>query len=218
MKIVVKADQAQKLAFLQMSLPDTLELVWYEAGMNQMLDFEQDVVAYLDCNYETEGFAFAQIHQKPVFVHAVLATSQLLPINAIRINAWEGFLERPIWELACNNSDIKTEAEKVLRHLNKSFAWVPDQPGLIAARVVAMIINEAFFALGDGVSSKESIDIAMKLGTNYPWGPFEWATKIGLNNIISLLTQLSEVNERYHPAPKLLEEQANLLIMASKNN
>src|ERR1700710_2457559 len=49
-------------------------------------------------------------------------------------------------------------------------------------RVVAMIINEAYYALDAGVSSKESIDLAMKLGTGYPYGPFEWADRIGLRS------------------------------------
>jgi 3-hydroxybutyryl-CoA dehydrogenase len=66
-----------------------------------------------------------------------------------------------------------------------------------------MIINEAYFALDDAVSSKAEIDIAMKLGTNYPWGPFEWAEKIGLNNIYLLLQKLSLTNKRYQPAPTL---------------
>ena len=47
---------------------------------------------------------------------------------------------------------------------------VPDEPGFIAARIIAMIINEAYYAKGEQVSSKADIDIAMKLGTTIPWG------------------------------------------------
>jgi 3-hydroxybutyryl-CoA dehydrogenase len=54
-----------------------------------------------------------------------------------------------------------------------------------------MIVNEAFIALKEGVSTKEEIDIAMKLGTNYPYGPFEWAEKIGTERIKNLLSKLS---------------------------
>jgi 3-hydroxybutyryl-CoA dehydrogenase len=91
----------------------------------------------------------------------------------------------------------------VLEALNWSFQVVPDVKGMIAARVIAMIVNEAYFALGDDVSSKENIDTAMKLGTNYPLGPFEWSEKIGLHNILNLLTSLSEDDKRYLPAPLL---------------
>ncbi len=49
---------------------------------------------------------------------------------------------------------------------------------------MAMIINEAWHALAEEVSTKNEIDTAMKLGTNYPYGPFEWAEKIGLGRHI----------------------------------
>ena len=82
---------------------------------------------------------------------------------------------------------------------------------MIAARVIAMVVNEAYFALGDGVSTKSSIDTAMKLGTNYPYGPFEWSEKIGLKKIYALLNKLNETDSRYIPAPNLQKE-------ASQNN
>jgi 3-hydroxybutyryl-CoA dehydrogenase len=84
-------------------------------------------------------------------------------------------------------------------------AWVDDQPGFISARVIVMIINEAFLALGEGVSSKNDINTAMKLGTNYPYGPFEWAEKIGIKNIITLLKKMSATNPAYTPARLLTE-------------
>jgi 3-hydroxybutyryl-CoA dehydrogenase len=73
-----------------------------------------------------------------------------------------------------------------------------------------MIINEAYFALGDGVSTKEEIDIAMRLGTNYPYGPFELVQKIGLNNIHGLLKKLKEQSTRYNIAPALEKELINI--------
>jgi 3-hydroxybutyryl-CoA dehydrogenase len=66
-----------------------------------------------------------------------------------------------------------------------------------------MIINEAFYALSDNVSSKQEIDVAMQLGTNYPFGPFEWADQIGVNNVLKLLDKLTETDRRYTPAPLL---------------
>lgn len=69
-----------------------------------------------------------------------------------------------------------------------------------------MIINEAWLSLGEGVSTKEEIDTAMKLGTNYPYGPFEWGNKIELKNVYQLLTALSKTNPRYEPAALLKKE------------
>ena len=81
-----------------------------------------------------------------------------------------------------------------------------DEPGFIAARIIAMIINEAYFAVDENVSSKTEIDTAMKLGTNYPYGPFEWAELIGTNNILALLQKLNSTDSRYQPAAFLIKE------------
>jgi 3-hydroxybutyryl-CoA dehydrogenase len=68
-----------------------------------------------------------------------------------------------------------------------------------------MIINEAAFALMEGVASAEDIDTAMKLGTNYPLGPLEWADRIGLDQVLAVLEGLQAEygDDRYRPAPLL---------------
>ena len=81
-----------------------------------------------------------------------------------------------------------------------------DKPGLVSARIISMIINEAYFAFEQKVSTKEEIDTALKLGTNYPMGPFEWSRKIGLSEIRRLLEKLSLEDARYTPAPLLKTE------------
>lgn len=142
---------------------------------------------------------------KPVFINAVSQTlkEKNTPAHVLRINAWSGFLQRPVWEMAgIVDDNIKLIAEQ----LNKKITLVADEPGLVAARVIAMIINEAYFALGDDVSTKNEIDTAMKLGTNYPHGPFEWAAVIGIKYIYALLQKLSEKDIRYQPADLLLKE------------
>lgn len=83
----------------------------------------------------------------------------------------------------------------------------------ISLRIISMIVNEAYFALGDGISTKEEIDTAMKLGTNYPYGPFEWSQKIGLKKIYALLQNLGREKERYAAAP-LLKYEVELLTNA----
>jgi len=95
--------------------------------------------------------------------------------------------------------------------LERNFVWVPDEPGMIAARIIVMIINEAYFALSENISTKEEIDIAMKLGTNYPYGPFEWSAKIGLQNVYALLKHLNKKESRYEIAPLLIEECKNVM-------
>ena len=141
-----------------------------------------------------------------IIVNTVTNTLNTLPENFIRINGWPGFLKRSITEAAGNNSEAKINAEKILNCFNKKTEWVPDVAGFIAARVISMIINEAYFALDEKVSTKEEIDTAMKLGTNYPYGPFEWSEKIGLEKVTELLVELAKTNPRYEPAA-LLKKQ-----------
>jgi 3-hydroxybutyryl-CoA dehydrogenase len=124
-----------------------------------------------------------------------------------RFNGWNTFFERPLLEICDLSSDKKNE--KMLTLLGIPFITAPNTQGLLSAKVVAMIINEAYFALEENVSTKNEIDIAMKLGTNYPYGPFEWSEKIGIHHILRLLQVLSLQNELYTPSKKLLE-QTNL--------
>ncbi|MEP7256632.1 MAG: 3-hydroxyacyl-CoA dehydrogenase family protein [Ferruginibacter sp.] len=142
---------------------------------------------------------------KPVFINAVIQTLADLkaPDNILRINGWAGFLQRPAWEIAgAVNENIKLLFENLDIKINA----VKDEPGFIAARIIAMIINEAYFTVSDQVSSKTEIDTAMKLGTNYPYGPFEWAGLIGKKNILELLQKLSLTDKRYQPAELLIQE------------
>jgi 3-hydroxybutyryl-CoA dehydrogenase len=82
---------------------------------------------------------------------------------------------------------------------------VPDGPGLVFPRILCMIINEAAFALMEGVASAEDIDTAMKLGTNYPLGPLEWGDWIGLDQVLAVLEGLQAEygDDRYRAAPLL---------------
>jgi 3-hydroxybutyryl-CoA dehydrogenase len=137
-----------------------------------------------------------------IFFNEVIQTLSGLKLtkNFHRFNGWNTFLERDRIEVCSNNQPA---AVKVLALLKWAPVFCPDVPGFISARVVAMIINEAYFALGENISSTTDIDLALKLGTNYPYGPFEWAEKIGLLKIHKLLTALSDSSERYLIAPAL---------------
>jgi len=83
--------------------------------------------------------------------------------------------------------------------------WVADGPGLVRGRVIACLINEAVTALMEGVATAEDIDLAMKLGTNYPYGPLEWADLIGLDTVYGIMCGLFDEwgEDRYRPSPLL---------------
>ena len=164
----------------------------------------KDVDAFINLKERSMFASYAEL-KKPVLINSVNATLSAMntPANVIRINGWPGFLRRSVWEVA---SKIDEAAQSLFAHLDKKISVVADEPGFVSARIIAMIINEAYFATGDKVSSREEIDIAMKLGTNYPFGPFEWAASIGTANVLTLLQQLHKTDKRYEPAPLLIEE------------
>lgn len=97
------------------------------------------------------------------------------------------------------------QAREFFRSVGLEPEVVPDGPALVFPRILCMIINEAAFALMEGVASAEDIDAAMRLGTNYPLGPLEWADRIGLDQVLGMLDGLrAEYGEdRYRAAPLL---------------
>ncbi len=94
------------------------------------------------------------------------------------------------------------DALALLREITgRELEVVADRVGLVSARNLAMIINEAIFALMEGVASPEDIDVAMKLGTSYPEGPLRWADRIGHDIVLHVLQGLYDEyqEERYRP-------------------
>jgi 3-hydroxybutyryl-CoA dehydrogenase len=100
---------------------------------------------------------------------------------------------------------ITRDAERFFATLGLHTARVGDAPGLVLGRMVAQVINESFFALGEGVGSEADVDDGMVLGMNHPRGPFAWAEAIGLKHVLAILDALhGELGEeRYRAAPEL---------------
>ncbi|MFC7440361.1 3-hydroxyacyl-CoA dehydrogenase family protein [Laceyella putida] len=94
---------------------------------------------------------------------------------------------------------------QVLTRWGKAVEEVGDEPGLVFPRTLALLVNEAAFALAEGIAAKEDIDLAMRKGTNWPFGPLEWADHVGIDQIVAILTGLHRElgEERYRPAPLL---------------
>jgi 3-hydroxybutyryl-CoA dehydrogenase len=118
------------------------------------------------------------------------------------------FLNREMLEVCIANTKDVTVLDETCKQLNTTFGIVADQVGFITPRIICMIINEAYYTVEEGTASREDIDLAMKLGTNYPYGPFEWANRIGKSNVVALLNavQKSTANMRYTVC-KLLQHE-----------
>src|SRR5437588_2661494 len=96
-------------------------------------------------------------------------------------------------------------AERFFATLGKHTVWVDDAPGLVLGRIVCQVINEAAFALAEGVGSAEDIDAGFVHGLSYPRGLLAWADLIGLDYAVGVLDVLNEElrEERYRVAPVL---------------
>lgn len=125
--------------------------------------------------------------------------------NLFGFNGLPSFLIRDILEVSCYNDQQKNVLEQICKSLNTDFEIVKDRVGMVSPRVIFMIINEAFYTLQEGTATIEAIDTGMKLGTNYPFGPFEWCTKIGIHNVYETLEAIYEdtKDERYKVCPLL---------------
>ena len=177
---------------------------WIRTENDHLFLADKTADAYFNLNVDATSMDYTSF-KKPVFINSVSTTLKSInaPENIYRINGWTGFIKRDSWEIAGN---INEDSAAVLSSINKRSVVVKDEPGFIAARIISMIINEAYFAKAENVSTEKEIDIAMKLGTNYPFGPFEWARLIGIENIYTLLKTISENDQRYKPA-SLLEKE-----------
>ncbi len=102
-------------------------------------------------------------------------------------------------------SSAASAAERFFATLGKHTAWVGDAPGLVLARIVCQLVNEAAFALAEGIGSAADVDAGMVHGLNYPRGPLEWADAIGLDHVLAVLDGLysERREERYRAAPLL---------------
>jgi len=93
----------------------------------------------------------------------------------------------------------------VVEKIGKTAASAEDFPAFIVNRILMPMINEAVYTLYEGVGSVQSIDSAMKLGTNHPMGPFELADFIGLDTCLAIMNVLHDglADTKYRPCPLL---------------
>lgn len=110
--------------------------------------------------------------------------------NIFTFNGLPGFVNRTQWEVSAMYPELVDLLIENLKPTGIEICLVGEQTGLIAARTVCLIINEAYLMVQEGAADKKDIDNAMKLGVNYPYGPFEWADLIGIGNVYNILINL----------------------------
>ena len=104
------------------------------------------------------------------------------------------------------DDDTLATAVEVGRRMGKEVVVIKESPGFITSRINAMIGNEAFYLLQEGIASASDIDKALKLGLNHPMGPFELVDMVGLDTRLNILEYLHKtLGEKYRPAPLLVQ-------------
>jgi len=204
MKLAIIANEQLKEEFLARQITGYANVCFVKEPGN----IPADTYIVFDLLFEHTKERISLLKQflpRPVFINAVNETLAGIDQPFIRINAWPTFLKREITEVV-----VLPEQEQVVREVFEQLGWryqaVPDITGMVSARIIGMIINEAYFTLAEKVSTKKEIDIAMKSGTHYPYGPFEWSEQIGLKRIYEMLILLSKENKSYEVSTLLTHE------------
>jgi 3-hydroxybutyryl-CoA dehydrogenase len=153
----------------------------------------------------------------PILVQAAdISVNEMLPWvkheNHQRLAGFDGlFFNQGILAtlVAAPSFSRGSRVEETLEHLGKAHYFVADSPSLILPRIVCQLVNEAAFALLEGVANKETIDLAMRQGVNYPHGPLEWGESIGYQKVVAVLDHLyNEYHEERYRTCRLLREWA----------
>lgn len=187
-------------------------LDFFDCASPSLYDFIFDF--NIDENPELVG-EYAQLEDVVIFLNTIkISLGELRYTYGIWANHIYGFnglstfFDRDVLEVSSINGQLNGEQ---LARLDFPYEIVDDRIGLVTPRIVLMIINEAFYTVMEGTASKEDIDQGMKLGTNYPFGPFEWCEKIGISQVYETLEAIYEdtKEERYKIAPLLKKEYLN---------
>jgi 3-hydroxybutyryl-CoA dehydrogenase len=156
---------------------------------------------------------YAPLKNIPVFVGAVktqlAAAANLygreILCTLIGINDLPTFINRSLAEVSLLNKTDEPTLHQIMLNLGWEYKLVQDRVGMVTPRIIMMIINEACYTLQEGTASMQDIDTSMKLGTNYPFGPFEWADRIGIKHVYETLKAVYDDthDERYKICPML---------------
>ncbi|WP_299758830.1 3-hydroxyacyl-CoA dehydrogenase family protein [uncultured Pontibacter sp.] len=127
------------------------------------------------------------------------------PCTLIGFNGLPTLFNRPVLEVSLLHQESEARLQEVCQALGAEYLLVDDRVGMVTPRMICMIINEACYTLQEETAGINDINLGMKLGTNYPKGPFEWANQIGVKNVYEVLQALYEdtKEERYKICPLL---------------
>ncbi|MCT4779451.1 3-hydroxyacyl-CoA dehydrogenase [Exiguobacterium antarcticum] len=172
----------------------------------ERLDIKRTVFETLD-QYAPAGCIFAT--NTSTMSPTEIASFTKRPERVMAMHFFNPVHRMPLVELAQGletSDETVMICETVAQQMGKETVVIQEFPGFVTSRISALVGNEAFYMLQEGLGTPEEIDKAIKLGLNYPMGPFELGDLVGLDTRLNNLRYLHEkLGEKYRPAP-LLEQ------------
>lgn len=217
-KIVEKGLQLQKVTEEQALL--VKEGMVYSTDLKESVKTADLVIEAVPEKAEIKKQVFEQLEESAP-EHCLFATNTSTmspteiasyakrPEKTIAMHFFNPVHKMPLVEIVCGLETSKETAEtikQVAEKMGKETVVINEFPGFVTSRISALVGNEAFYMLQEGLGTPEDIDKAIKLGLNFPMGPFELVDLVGLDARLNNLKYLHEkLGEKYRPAP-LLEQ------------
>lgn len=202
-----QADEAKKRLTYETNLADAVKTadIVIEA-VPEIKEIKKNVFETIDANApENCYFATNTSTMSPTEI----ASYTKRPEKVIAMHFFNPVHKMPLVEIirGLETADETAEvARKVSEKMGKETVVVNEFPGFVTSRISTLVGNEAFYMLQEGIGTPEEIDKAIKLGLNFPMGPFELVDLVGLDARLNNLKYLHEkLGEKYRPAP-LLEQ------------
>lgn len=202
-----QADEAKKRVTYETNLADAVKTadIVIEA-VPEVKEIKKNVFETIDA-HAPEGCYFAT--NTSTMSPTEIASYTKRPEKVIAMHFFNPVQKMPLVEIirGLETADETAEvAKKVSEQMGKETVVVNEFPGFVTSRISTLVGNEAFYMLQEGIGTPEEIDKAIKLGLNFPMGPFELVDLVGLDARLNNLKYLHEkLGEKYRPAP-LLEQ------------
>jgi 3-hydroxybutyryl-CoA dehydrogenase len=172
-------------------LDNSIDVIFETANFPKEKKYEN--IRFIDENSSSKVPVFSSSLCMPVYEQSAISK---YPHRIIGTGIYNTFSNAKLLEIApskITGSKILENAESFLKEINLNYAKVPDRAGLVFPRILSMIINEAVQVYSENTATRDDIDTAMKLGTNYPFGPLEWADKLGNDLVYNILIALQPI-------------------------
>ncbi|OTG92752.1 3-hydroxyacyl-CoA dehydrogenase [Acinetobacter sp. ANC 3832] len=200
LKVIVKGEWLHAKAFIQRIMASSnCEICFNDSSFNEIVlgdvSLRLSLGESVDIDYANEKIVLMDWHTD-------WTKAKAIPVVA---------------SATCTENDISS-INQFFAEINMIPIWTKDHAGLYVIRTISMLVNEACEAVLHDVASEQDIDSAMKYGVNYPYGPFDWAVKIGYNNILLILKNMYRIygEERYRPSLYLSKKVALTQVQQSQ--